>query len=330
VERRAAGFADGFHLGWAGTAWAAALGGALLANRSLVERSRRIARARALDPVAPGEFDLLNGAAGTMLGLALLAEALSDPSLLDPARRLATALERGADRRGRTASWSISGVSTDANLTGLSHGAAGVAHALLELSRVTGDFGPRRLADEAVRYERTYFDPAEGNWPDLRRRDGDGPARGVRRRFMVAWCHGAAGIGLARLHAAAVLDDSESRAEARQASATVRRDLSTRLEHSVLDLSLCHGALGPAMALCACAAHGLVGEARVEPLITEVAVRVERAAARERAGLHVRRQPGLFLGRAGIVFAAYALAGEPTPPVLLPTAISGLGGRNSP
>jgi hypothetical protein len=322
-------FADGFHLGWAGTVWAAAIGGMLLRDRRLVERSRRIARARAGDPAAPGEYDLLSGAAGTMLGLALLAEVCSDSSLLAPARALAETLAQGADRKGRAASWSITGVPVDANLTGLSHGAAGIAHALLELHRMTGDSTHRRLAAEAIRYERGCFDRTERNWPDFRHSEEGASTRRTSRRFMVAWCHGAAGIGLARLHAATLLDDPASLAEAREAVATVRGDLAARLGGSAPDLSLCHGLLGPLVTLAAGAERGLVSQAKIDPMF-EVAADHLVMEAGGISRIRTRRRPGLFLGRAGMIFAAYALAGEPTPPVLLPTALKGLGGRSSP
>src|SRR5262249_7884271 len=82
--------------------------------------------------------------------------------------------------------------------SGFSHGAAGLALALLELHSITGRLDFRDAARRAFDYEETLFDPHRGNWADLRRPSGTS-------RFELAWCNGAPGIALARLRAA-VLD----------------------------------------------------------------------------------------------------------------------------
>ena len=53
-------------------------------------------------------------------------------------------------------------------LTGFSHGAAGMAWALLQLASVTGIGRFDTAAREAMAYEQHLFAPAQGNWPDLR------------------------------------------------------------------------------------------------------------------------------------------------------------------
>src|SRR6266496_2434301 len=109
------------------------------------------------------------------------------------------------------------------NLTGYAHGASGFAHALLELYAVTRDDRYRYGAEQVMAYERACFDAQERNWPDfrymelseyvsygrtaeLRRLLRAGQAlTPYKRTCMTAWCHGAPGIGLARLRAAVLL-----------------------------------------------------------------------------------------------------------------------------
>jgi lantibiotic modifying enzyme len=94
-------------------------------------------------------------------------------------------------------------------LTGFSHGAAGIAYALLRSHEVTQDAVFREAASEAIAYERSVFSPNEENWPDLRSFvliDG-------KPSYMVSWCHGAPGIGLARLGSLSILDTPEIREE---------------------------------------------------------------------------------------------------------------------
>ena len=68
------------------------------------------------------------------------------------------------------------------------------------LGERTGEARWLQLESRALAYERRLFVPSRDNWPDLL-----GPrlggASGQAPRFLTAWCHGAPGIGLARLRA---------------------------------------------------------------------------------------------------------------------------------
>lgn len=126
-------------------------------------------------------------------------------------------------------------------LTGLSHGAAGISCALLELSAATGEIRFERAALRAIAYERAVFSPKDDNWPDLRAPEGpDAPEPGGEdRRFVAAWCHGAPGIGLGRLRALKHLKDGA--AVQAEIEAAVRTAFREGLE---MNHSLCHGSLG--------------------------------------------------------------------------------------
>lgn len=87
-------------------------------------------------------------------------------------------------------SWLGQGLGSQA-LNGMSHGAAGFAYALASLAIASGreDFG--QAAAECIAFEDSSYDIERKNWPDLR--NTAGPA------WSCQWCHGAPGIGLARL-----------------------------------------------------------------------------------------------------------------------------------
>jgi lantibiotic modifying enzyme len=131
-------------------------------------------------------------------------------------------------------------------LGGFSHGTAGIAYALLHLAGRSGDERFRDCALSALEFDRSLFVPELGNWADLRvfpnrkpkggRVDEDGP--GEARTNMVAWCHGAPGIGLARLAGLEHLDDDRTRIEI-----DVALDTTVRYGFA-MNHSLCHGALG--------------------------------------------------------------------------------------
>jgi lantibiotic modifying enzyme len=82
-------------------------------------------------------------------------------------------------------------------LTGFSHGAAGVAYALLKLFAVTQQEEFLGAACEGIGYERSVFIPDVRNWPDLRKLVQ--VQEGIPISYVSGWCHGATGIGLARL-----------------------------------------------------------------------------------------------------------------------------------
>src|SRR5262249_4959145 len=100
-------------------------------------------------------------------------------------------------------------------LTGFSHGAAGMVISLLELAQATGDRRFRAQGLAGIEYERSLFASTEGNWPNLslpNEQDLEAQRQGPLP-YLVNWCHGAPGIGLARLRGLRHLDDTATRAE---------------------------------------------------------------------------------------------------------------------
>ena len=124
-------------------------------------------------------------------------------------------------------------------LAGFSHGAAGMAWALLELAALTRKERFRTTALAAIAYERSLFSPEKGNWPDQHKLEATDRARNDGRpKFMTAWCHGAPGIGLARLGSLQYLDNAKVQAEI---DAALKTTLAQGFGHNH---SLCHGDLG--------------------------------------------------------------------------------------
>ena len=160
------------------------------------------------------QLDLMDGSAGAIAVLLKLHARSPSARLLDAAARHADLLIEEASRAADGWSWKTSAGSR--NLTGFSHGASGIAWALLEFHRVTGEHRFREAALEAFRYERNCFNHAEQNWPDFR---GEEPG------YPVHWCHGAAGIALCRLRAWQILGDQELLAEAKTALRDSHRTL---------------------------------------------------------------------------------------------------------
>ena len=187
-----------------------------------------------------------------------------------------------------------------AALTGFSHGASGIAAALIRLHTVTGRQRYLDSARAALEWERRHFDRGAGNWVD-RRGDPDSPT------FMLSWCHGAPGIGLARLCLAgtplwdSAIEDDLGHALRSTAEATFPED------------SLCCGRFGRAAILRTAARAGR-GNCWLD-----AAARLESDGMADRAATgrySFTDVPGLFQGLSGIGLALLDDSGELLPDIL--------------
>ena len=98
------------------------------------------------------------------------------------------------------------------NLTGFSHGAAGIGYALLELYDITKELKFLMAAENAFSYENHWFNKQNNNWPDFGTHDGIRVSKDKNQRlaYSYAWCHGAPGIGLSRIRAYDILRDEKN------------------------------------------------------------------------------------------------------------------------
>jgi lantibiotic modifying enzyme len=204
--------------------------------------------------------------------------------------------------------WSWHTIAGGSGQTGFSHGAAGVAWALLELWQVTSEVRFRCAAMEGFRFERACFDAERRRWADFR--EGE-------PRYESVWCHGSAGIGLARLRAWEILGDPELLAEARIALADVCATLI-----GLDNFSQCHGTAGCADVLLEGAR--ITADASYLSAAEEAArhgiERFDRTGRLWPGGMiRATQTPDLMWGTAGIAwfYLRMADAGK-TPTVLLP------------
>ncbi|MBZ5605373.1 MAG: hypothetical protein LAO79_24000 [Acidobacteriia bacterium] len=229
----------GFYSGLAGVAYTLVCAGEALADDMLIETGLDW-MTRAATP-SSDLHDVLSGSAGLIAPLIDLAGRYGRPDFLRLAGEQARALVAAAVISGGTASWPEPG-GVGPNLLGYSHGTAGIACALFEIAAHL-DHRFAETASRAVQYERSLFDPSECNWPDLReRRTNPQAAAG----FPVAWCHGAAGIGMARLRMLEHHPDDATLAEVDAALRCVSADLATPKTPENGDFTYCHGAAGNA------------------------------------------------------------------------------------
>lgn len=144
---------------------------------------------------ADKQLDIMGGSAGAIASLLRLYRDSPSAEILGRAVTCGEHLlaQRRLGTEGRRI-WVGQGLGANAltqGLNGMSHGAAGFAYALAALAAASGREDFAAAAAECVAFEDASYDAARRNWPDLR--GGDAPA------WPCQWCHGAPGIGLARI-----------------------------------------------------------------------------------------------------------------------------------
>lgn len=231
LDRSEVTLIGGFN-GWGGVVYMLAQLGALWSQPELLCEAERLAESLPVLIANDTHFDIVSGAAGCILSLLSLYHCAPARRTLDLAIQCGDHLLATAQPQDQGVGWPVPTLASEAML-GLAHGAAGIALALGRLATASGEERFRAAALAALAYERSRFVPEYGNWPDLRATKPDQPPL-----FPNFWCHGAPGIGLARLGLLRHLEDSHLHDEIAIALQT------TRERGFGLNHSLCHGDLG--------------------------------------------------------------------------------------
>ncbi|MBL8150685.1 MAG: type 2 lantipeptide synthetase LanM family protein [Blastocatellia bacterium] len=172
-------------------------------------------------------YDVISGSAGSILSLLSLYKVSPSKAILNIAVECGNHLVLNAQKQDKGVGWVT--IENSPPLSGFSHGAAGIAYALLYLGNLTNDYTFIETANEAIEYERSLFVEQVGNWLDLREN---------KRDIYTAWCHGAPGIGLGRLQCLDFISDETIKKEVQIATET------TLKESISINTSLCCGGLG--------------------------------------------------------------------------------------
>lgn len=301
AHHRSIGAADGI----ASMVYALVSVARLLEEPDLLTDARAAAHLITPDRIANDRsLDVVDGAGGAILGLLSLYEVDGDREMLELALHAGGHLMRSRrESEPGPRTWPIpSGML----LTGFSHGAAGISYALSRLYCASDVKDFLNAAVEGIAYEDAVFDSEAGNWPDFRME----PAG-----FMCAWCHGATGIGLARLGGLVTIDSEQVRRDLDVALATTGAQ---RVDRHIA----CCGAAGRIELFLSAGLQ--LGDARHVESAHRLAGRI-LGQKRRRGSFHVHRllpaslyNPSLFQGTAGIGYMLLRLARpDDVPPFLL-------------
>jgi type 2 lantibiotic biosynthesis protein LanM len=177
--------------GLGSVSYALAVMSRLLTDDDLLEDAHLAAALISDDLIAADkQLDVIAGSAGAILCLLRLYQDTQEQDTLDRAVKCGAHL-LAQQRVGPPGRRTWRGPAPDARaLNGMSHGAAGFAYALSSLAAVTGRERFAVAATECIEFERSGYDAERCDWKDFRVREP---------HWRSQWCHGAVGIGLARL-----------------------------------------------------------------------------------------------------------------------------------
>ncbi|OPZ22377.1 MAG: Lanthionine synthetase C-like protein [Firmicutes bacterium ADurb.BinA205] len=226
--------------------------------------------------------DIIAGAAGTLVALSRMNRQLRldviDEILEISAEHLAERFEKGETEV----------------MTGFAHGYAGIALAFAEYGDYTGDERYTALASKAVDMENKYFCEEEKNWKDLRDKGG----------FGSFWCHGAPGIGLARLMMKKLkgFENNETISEdiLRGIHILLREGFASNMDHS-----LCHGTFGTMDMLLTYA--NAIGSSELRETAVSAAGRYMNEIEKEGFKAGIKGMSATPSGMTGITGVAYTL-----------------------
>lgn len=234
----------GFYSGCTGIAHALIESAEQLGEEDYLAAALHVLRSLTKDDPNEQGLDVISGSAGAIPFLLNVQRKHPNDFLTGLATRHGEHLLTTA--RKHAFGWSWNTLESQRDLTGFSHGAAGIGWALLELHHQTGEDRFREGAERAFSYERYYYNVDQENWPDFRTFTDQNASASTIVPCGVAWCHGAPGIGLSRLRAYELTGDEDYREEAEAAVRTTAKMLSTALHGKQDNFSLCHGLTGNA------------------------------------------------------------------------------------
>jgi hypothetical protein len=174
------------------------------------------------------QVDVVNGIAGTILVLLHLHAATGEEHLRKDIVFFTEHLLKQA-WVGETGIFWDRNANQAKGLCGFSHGSSGIGYVFLELGNYFNNKAFLWIAKEAIAYENSLFDEKLNNWPDYRKGIYNAQDLEINRnaylggnlnfftkgKDFVAWCHGAPGIGLARIKAAELTGEKKYSEELR-------------------------------------------------------------------------------------------------------------------
>jgi len=204
-------------------------------------------------------FDYINGMSGALLCLTYLYKETSQDFLLNIIIEFTENLVNNIKFHKYGIFWDEN-LNAKMPLCGLAHGNSGIGLILIEVGNFFQNKALRGIGKSALKYENHFYNKKQRNWEDLRLVDlFDKNADFINQliknndltlfnttHYMSAWCHGAIGIGLARLNLYA---SSLNKSYLEEINNVVNLTESLLTNSTYYTSTLCHGSLGNSLFL---------------------------------------------------------------------------------
>jgi len=240
----------GFYSGLLGISYVLAKVGIELKRSEYVEKSRKIIDKLFFTARDYHLKDLISGNAGSIPILIQLSKEFSDHKILELAINLGDELISCTHQEPIGCSWGaeLNGMKqVHNNLTGFSHGAAGVVYALLRLYQTTNDRKYLDVAQQGMSYEDQWYNSSSKNWPDFRNLKEK--QSNTSLSYADAWCHGSPGIILSRILYYEISKDNKYLDMIFEVLNNISNKMKNEKYLERNNFSLCHGIAGNCEAL---------------------------------------------------------------------------------
>lgn len=244
------GLPAGFFLGAGGIASAYLAIAQALRDDRYVDAGLSILRVAARPARDGAGYDVMAGTAGLIPVLLQAGASLEQEHLIEAAIRHGRTLLAAGVRSDLGMSWPDPARPAAPHPLGLAFGASGIASALVDIYRVTGDDDFLDAGLAGLRYERGQFDGRRPGWPHLRA-EAVTPCGlavgGGEADHPIAWCHGAPAVLSGLLRARELLASVGQPADREDEVLEVALRITGRVAEPGLAMplfGLCHGRTG--------------------------------------------------------------------------------------
>lgn len=258
------------------------------------------------------KYDIIAGCAGTLLACLDIYELYHYNKALEIAIKCGDHLVKNAQpMENGGVGWVIS-LKNKVPLSGIAHGSAGICMSLARLYKVTKKQHYLDTCMLGIQYENSLYCPEENNWKDLR---FSLEGKMAENHFVMYWCNGAPGIGIARIGLAQYIDSDIVIQDIHRAIEKTMQDGFTEVSYS-----LCHGDMGNLELILLGADYfkNKRWNAFVIQMTDHILNEVEKLNYHWKCGIPGRQQiPGLMLGLAGIGYQLLRLYNRQLPSILM-------------
>lgn len=251
------------------------------------------------------KIDMLSGDVGNLLVLTYLYHFSASNNILELINFLTNRITSRARPATAGVKWMDETFSVD-SLIGYSHGNSGIAHGLIQVGNYFNNKDLIWMGEQGLAYEMTYFVKQNDNWMDLRLLASWLQTPDVFRwdlkmfqektNDINAWAHGAAGIGLTRLHAFLV---TGNKVYLKHSKTAIRRSLRDFKKKNWINYALLNGFGGIAELLML--SSKIFKDKQLSSTAQQIAMEAIDNARKEWASKKLQPHDlGLFTGLSGI------------------------------